>query len=737
MLTRRLPLIDRCAHMARLAVNWAKLRKTPPEERRIAILFHQYPPKNDRLGAAYGLDSFASVKHICDRLAAEGYMLETNYSDGDSLAFELLDRLTNDRRYLPPERLRERAFDTIQRETSADWHAQRPQRIRRDLEEKWGPSPGVTFVHEGEILIGGLVNGNVFIGMQPSRARMEDGDLPKIRLDGSAIHDPYLPPTHHYLTFYRWLREVFKAQAVVHIGTHGTLEWLPGKSVGLSEACHPEAAISDLPNLYPYIVSDPGEGTLAKRRSNACILDHMIPAQTNAGKSDPLEGINELVDKVYWARQEDPAKVSLLIDLLRGKTEALHLDRDIGLSRSEAEADPEEYCRKLHGYLNEVDVTSINDGLHIFGCPMTAAQINETSLHLTRLPNGDIPSLWDAVATARGFDPSELRDDSGDLVAGLNKTKGQVLSDVLSDLRTALDELDDAGWTEQAIVAVTAQRFAGSLRVEAVLRFIRDVLRPALFGVTDEIDYTVKGLAGKFVPAGASGAPTRGNIDVLPTGRNFYTVDPFKIPSPEAWAVRVKLGDALVEGYRVDEDRDPQQLGIILWATATMRTRGDDVAEILYFMGARPVWDNYGRVLGVEVIPLKERKFPRLDVTVRAGGLVRDTLPTIITLIDDAVRMLAALEEPPESNILRRNVSVDRDELIKAGLSPEEADRRASFRVFAAKPGCYGAGCQSALKFDPRSASKIDPPLQVTCTDDSARPGGAGRGCAAGASAVR
>jgi cobaltochelatase CobN len=697
-LVRRLPVEDRCRQTATWAMNWARLRRTPPELRKIAILFHHYPPKNDRLGSAVGLDSFASVKAILERFKTEGYRVERDYPDGEALAFELLDRLTNDRRYLAPEAMAARAIAAIDTPTAHRWHGERAEKLRREMEEKWGPPPGITFAHDGNLLIGGVVNGNVFIGMQPPRGRMEDGDEPAVQQDGKAIHDPYLPATHHYLAYYRWLRDEFGAQAVYHIGTHGTLEWMPGKSLGLSRACYPDAAITDLPNLYPYNISIPGEGTQAKRRSYACILDHMIPAQTHAGKSDPLAAVEEELEKAYFLKQEDPAKLPLVLEKLWEKVEASHLDRDLEMTRADLEANPAGLMSRLHGYLNEVEVTSINDGLHVFGQAPEAARLSQTLVHLTRLPNGPTGSLWDAIAAARGYDGEDLRDDPGGLLPLLGKTKGQVLAAIIEEASAALDDMAAAGWSDAGLQAVTATRFGGSERVAAVLRFVRDDVLPRVLGVADELEFAVRGTAGRFVPPGGSGAPTRGSVDILPTGRNFFSIDPLKIPSPEAWEVGCRMGDVLVERYLQDEGRWPEQLGMVLWSSPTMRTRGDDVAQILYLMGVRPVWEPGSlRAKGVEPIPLAQRAFPRLDVTVRASGLFRDTFPNIMELIDEGVRMVAGLREPAEMNILARNVAVQAAELRKAGLSADEVERRAAFRVFSDRPGTYGAGVNSLL----------------------------------------
>ena len=694
----RKPVPDRCRHVVRWAMNWAKLRRTPRSERKVAIIFHQYPPRNDRLGCASGLDSFESVNALLESMAAQGYRIDRRFENGEAIAFEMIDRLTSDRRYLQPAQMAERAVGTIDTPTALRWHAERSEKMQREMDEKWGPAPGVTFYHDGKLLVGGMVVGNVFLGVQPPRARMEEADQPVLQPDGQTIHDPYLPATHHYLGYYRWLREEFGVHAVIHVGTHGTLEWMPGKSTGLSRDCYPDAAISDIPHLYPYIINNPGEGTQAKRRSYCVILDHMIPPQTNAGKTEEFEKIEDLLEAAYYAKHEDPTKITLILEKVWALAAEAHLDADIGMTREAAEENPFDFFGKLHGYLETVDVTSINDGLHTFGQVPPPERFNETMVHLTRLPNGDVASLWDAVAAARGFDSEDLRDHPGELVPALGKTKGQVLSQILVDVRAAYDALDEAGWSDEAIRHETQARFNGSQRVADVLYFVRDGIRPKLQQITDEIKYALHGLDSGFVPPGGSGSPTRGRIDILPTGRNFFSVDPFKIPTPEAWEVGVRQADALVERYMQDEGKVPRQVGMVLWGVPTMSTRGDDMAQILYMMGVRPVWNRHsGRVDGVEVIPLEERKYPRIDVTVRTSGFFRDAFPNLMETIDSAARMIAALKEPPEINPLAHNVAIEREELIKAGLSPEEAERRAAFRVYSDKPGTYGAGVADLL----------------------------------------
>jgi len=694
----RLPVPDRIERMVSLALNWVRLRRTPAAKRKIAILFHHYPPRGDRLGCAFGLDSFASVKDMLKAFAQDGYAIDHQYEDGDALAHEMLGRLTNDRTYFPPAELAKRAVGKVPYKAALAWHKERHPKVQQEMVQKWGDVPGVTFAHNGELLVGGVINGNVFLGMQPPRARMSEEDEPSLQPDGKIMHDPDVPLTHHYAAYYRWLVEDFGAHAVFHIGKHGTLEWLPGKSTGISRFCYPDVAIRDLPNLYPYIINNPGEGTQAKRRSYACILDHMVPPQTHAGKSEPMLKIEDLLNEAHLAEQENPDKIPVFMDHIWALLEETNLDKDLELTKDAAFADISGTMDRIHAYMDDVSVTSINDGLHIFGTPPTEHRFHETLVHLTRLDNGDHGALWDAVAASWGYDMADLQDNKGEYIASVQMTKGQILEKIVITIKQTFDRADEGDWSDAVLLSLVAEQYADSQAVLAALKYVRDDVRERLNLTTDEMFYALAGASGQFVPPGGSGCPTRGLVDILPTGRNFFSVDPNKIPTLEAWEVGVRLGDALVERYVADTGKTPEQLGMVLWASPTMRTRGDDVAEILYLMGVRPVWDGgSGRVRGLEVIPLAERKFPRLDVTIRASGLLRDTFPNIMELIDRAVTMVSLLNEPAEHNVLARNVSKDREALMKAGVSPEEADRRARFRLFSDKPGAYGAGVADLL----------------------------------------
>jgi cobaltochelatase CobN len=679
------PIAERVDKMVRLALNWARLRRTPTAERRVAVVFHHYPPRNDRIGGAVGLDSFASVKRLLDRMQADGYRIDRTYADGDELAGELLERLTCDQRWLPADRMAARAEAHAGPEHYGPWHAGLPDNVRRQMTAAWGEPPGELFVHAGRMHFAGLLNGNVFVTVQPARGHLENLE--------SSYHDPLRPPPHPYLAHYRWIRDVFGAHAVVHVGKHGTLEWLPGKALGLSRECFPDLAIMDLPNLYPYIINDPGEGTQAKRRSYACLVDHLTPALTNADLYDDLDRIEALIHDYRAAAAEDPGKLAVLRSMIWEAVAAANLDRDLKIAAAPAEEAFEAFLERLHAYLRELADTTINDGLHVLGAPPEAERLTEFLVQLTRLPNGPVPSLREALVTAMGFDYDAVAAGKGRRHSG-GRSGAEILQQAHAralDLVRRLAQADFRPRSAEHIVRAVLGRPAA--RVASALGYIADFLVPAIRQCRQEIDFSLRGLSGGFVPPGPSGAPSRGQADILPTGRNFYSVDPAKIPSPAAWQVGVRLGDALIERYLEETGRYPESIGILVYGTTTMRTRGDDVAEILYLMGLKPVWqEGSGRVAGLAVIPAAELKRHRLDVVPRISGFFRDSFPNLIDLLDEAVRTVAALNEPPQSNYLRRNVYRDFDVYRRSGMDAAAAFREATFRIFGCPPGTYGAG---------------------------------------------
>jgi len=692
LLAEYVPIADGVRQAVSLAMNWAALRRKTNQEKRVAIVFHHYPPRNDRIGCAAGLDSFASVNDLLIRMEHEGYRLEKVYQDADELAQALVTGMTCDRRWLVPDEMALRAAAAAGPEAYQPWHGDLPEKVRRKMTADWGSMPGDLFVHQGDLLIPGLINGNVFISMQPPRGYLEQAD--------KLYHDQHLSPPHHYLAYYRWIKHSFKADVVLHIGKHGSLEWLPGKGVGLSRECYPELAIMDLPNVYPYIINDPGEGAQAKRRSAACIIDHMTPVMVNADLYEDLAQVDNLIKEYNEARLEDPGKLEVLRPMLWAVVEAAELDRDLEISRQEALADFDGFLERLHDYLTDLADTLINDGLHIMGRPPQGDALINCLAQLTRLANAGAPSLRQSVLAADGYDYDQLLEKRGAIVSAEGKTGGELIMEAQEKCLALLSELSQRGFAPAQAEAV-AEAVLGQAHppTASALRFAAEEVLPRLMAVTQEVDACLAAMDGRHVAAGPSGAPSRGQAEVLPTGRNFFSVDPQKIPTPAAWRVGRSLGQALVERHLRDQGRYPENIGFILWASPTMRSKGDDVAEILWLMGLKPIWQKgSGNVTGLEVIPLRELGRPRLDVTPRISGIFRDAFPNVVELLDKGVQMAAALKEKPSMNYLRAHVLDDMAAYQEEGMDEDQAFRQATLRLFGAPPGAYGAGVAALIE---------------------------------------
>ncbi|MCL0065104.1 cobaltochelatase subunit CobN [Dehalococcoidia bacterium] len=684
------PIAERVSKVVRLSLNWARLRHIPSNEKKVAIIFHNYPPRNDTIGTAFGLDSPVSVWNILRDLKEAGYELDYLPENGQILIEDIIERATNDRRWASSEEMAKRAVGKVSHEQYTEWFQELPSEVQNKMIQAWGKPPGKLFNHKNKLLIPGLINGNIFIGLQPPRGFSDD--------PAAIYHSPDHPIPHHYYAYYRWIRDVFKADVVMHIGKHGSLEWLPGKSAGLSESCFPDITISDLPDIYPYIINNPGEGTQAKRRSYCCIIDHLVAVMHNADTYDEIAGVEVLIDNYYQATAEDRGKIPELQKMIWEKVCQAKLDHDLGIDQAAAFADFDGFMEKLHGYIHELADTQIRDGLHTLGEPPVDSRLDEFLVALTRLSNGDVPSLRQSLAEGKGYDYDNLLANRGKLQSD-GKSGGHIIEELHELSLQLVKRFHDDGFREESIDAIAGEVLGESnFNIKRVLTYIMNSIVPNLAATTDELTNTLLAASGGFIPPGPSGAPTRGMADILPTGRNFYSVDPQSIPSPAAWRVGVALGDALLERYLKDEGEYPESIGIIIWGSSTMRTKGDDIAEIFYLMGVKPIWEeSSGRVKGIEVIPLEELGRPRIDVALRISGLFRDAFPNIVHLIDEAVEMIASLDEPPERNYLAKHVREETEEKIAAGMSFEQAKEEASYRVFGCKPGTYGAGVNDAI----------------------------------------
>jgi cobaltochelatase CobN len=476
---------------------------------------------------------------------------------------------------------------------------------------------------------------------------------------------------------------------------------LPGKSVALGPSCWPDAVFGPLPHLYPFIVNDPGEGTQAKRRAQAVIIDHLVPPLTRAESYGPLRDLEKLVDEYYQAIELDPPRAQLLRRQILKLARDAHLSGELGFSeRGVSVVEDERLLVRVDAYLCELKESQIRDGLHVFGRSPRGEQRTDTLVALARLPTrrgrGRDQSLIVALARAllegTAFDPLDV-----DFAAPWPGPRPALLSDITPDAwRTAGDTRERLELLARAIVAGEIE--APPACHEVVLR-IRSEVGPLLDRCGDaELAGLLSGLDGRYVPPGPSGAPTRGRLDVLPTGRNFYSVDVRAVPTPAAVELARRAADRLVQRYVQDHGEYPRSVALSVWGTATMRTGGDDIAQALALLGVRPVWaDGSGRVVDTEIVPVSVLRRPRVDVVLRISGFFRDAFPDLIRLFDSAVRGVAELDEPDQQNPVRARVRAGEQALLSSGAPPLEAARRARYRIFGSRPGAYGAGVQSLI----------------------------------------
>ncbi|SSC67414.1 cobaltochelatase subunit CobN [Ciceribacter selenitireducens] len=726
----------RAAFVARLAANWARLRSTPASERRVALIMANYPNRDGRLGNGVGLDTPAGTVEVLHAMAAEGYTLDALLADGDALMAHLMAGPTN--AAADGREIRE----TLSASDYICFFESLPAKVQDDVTARWGGAETDPFFLDGRFALPLTRLGNVVVGIQPARGYNID---PK-----ETYHSPDLVPPHGYLAFYAYLRRQFDTHAVIHMGKHGNLEWLPGKALALSETCYPEAVFGPLPHLYPFIVNDPGEGTQAKRRTSAVIIDHLTPPLTRAESYGPLKDLEALVDEYYEAAGGDPRRLKLLKKQILDLVADIGLDQDAGIARDEAE---ETALEKLDAYLCDLKEMQIRDGLHVFGLAPQGRLLTDLTVALARVPRGlgegGDQSLQRAIAgdALAKHNPSPTPPHKGEGLptepgaAVERQSEPRVFSPLVGEMAgrpegefsfkvgifdpldcvmsepwtgpkpAILANLTDAPWrtrgdTVERIELLAAKLVAGEIEcppdwpaTRAVLEEIETRLKPSIIrSGPAEIAGLLTGLSGRFVPPGPSGAPTRGRPDVLPTGRNFYSVDSRAVPTPAAYELGKKSAELLIARYVQDHGEWPTSFGLTAWGTSNMRTGGDDIAQALALIGVKPLWDTASRrVTGYEIVPQAILGRPRVDVTLRISGFFRDAFPEQIALYDKAVRAVAGLDEDEADNPIAARVRAETARLVADGLDEKAAARRAGYRVFGSKPGAYGAGLQALI----------------------------------------
>ena len=678
---------ERCRRVAEIALNHARLRHIPAAQRRIAIVLSAYPTKHSRIGNAVGLDTPVSVIRLLREMRAAGYDLgapgeipgtglidpvdgeHPDTTAGNALIHALISAGGQDPEWLTAEQLSGQPV-RIAADVYRRWLAQLPADLVTAITAAWGDAPGELFVdrsrnRDGEIVAAALQAGNLVILVQPPRGF---GENPI-----AIYHDPDLAPSHHYVAVYRWLEQEFGAHAVIHVGKHGNLEWLPGKNLGMSASCGTDAAIGSMPLIYPFLVNDPGEGTQAKRRAHATIVDHLVPPMARAESYGDIARLEQLLDEYAQVNAMDPAKAPALRGEIWTLITAAQLDHDLGLEKAPEDEVFDDFVLHVDGWLCEIKDAQIRDGLHVLGQVPDGAELINLVLAVLRSPqifggqvNG-VPGLRAALGLGENASLSEVdavEEQARELVAAVAASE----------------------WSVDAVPEIVERTVrAPNEVVSAALRFACQEVVPRLARTGDEITAILHALDGGYVPAGPSGSPLRGLINVLPTGRNFYSVDPKAIPSRLAYQTGQAMAESLLQRHLDETGVYPQSVGLSVWGTSAMRTSGDDIAEVLALLGVMPSWDEASRrVVGLEAIDLTELGRPRIDVTVRISGFFRDAFPHVVAMLDDAVRLVVDRDEPSQLNFVRQHAQDD--------LAAHGDHRRATTRIFGSKPGSYGAG---------------------------------------------
>ncbi|MBV9489717.1 MAG: cobaltochelatase subunit CobN [Verrucomicrobia bacterium] len=651
------PEPEQVRFIAEQAASWARLRHKPPIEKRIAIVLSNYPNRDGRIGNGVGLDTPASLLMLLEALQTHGYQAGRFPGSSDELMQALRAGVTND----PERSVGKPVSQHLSGARLREFIASLPEARRDQLRQHWPDDV------PSEVPVAGLQLGNVFIGIQPARGFGNQTQ--------AIYHSPDLPPPPAYFAFYLWIREEFRADAVVHLGKHGNLEWLPGRSVGLGPDDYPRLCLGALPNVYPFIVNNPGEGAQAKRRSAAVIVDHLTPPLVRAGLYAELEKMERLLEEHAHSTSLYPARAAEIEGEIKQLLVTMPWREELPEAGSSIQA--------LGNYLCEIKESQIRSGLHVLGAPPAGEEEIDVLLSLLRVP-------WPATAAAG-------RDGDGD-GGGI----GAGLLDLLSDAPARVDDLAPAArdrlenrardWVRSACASGEEVRDE-SEPLRRLRRMVRQRLRPQLALCRQEITHLLSALSGRFVPPGPAGAPTRGRLDVLPTGRNFFSVDPRTIPTPTAWRCGQRLGELLLERHRQDHGEYPRKVALVIWGTSNMRTGGDDVAQALWLWGCEPLWEQAsGRLVDFHILPVALLGRPRVDVLLRVSGLFRDAFGETMRLLATVPKRLAQLDEPVELNPVRASFLRDRESLMRAGLPEPEAARRASLRVFSSGPGCYGTG---------------------------------------------
>ncbi|KGG32181.1 Protoporphyrin IX Mg-chelatase subunit H [Prochlorococcus marinus str. SS51] len=692
-------LQDRVDAIAERAIKWSSLRIKPRKSKKLAITVFSFPPDKGNVGTAAYLNVFGSIHRVLQEMQLKGYEIKDLPKDAKGL----MGRLIND-----PEALEGSPELTIAHRMSVNEYEKLTPYSER-LEENWGKPPGNLNSDGQNLLIYGCHFGNVFVGVQPTFGY--EGDPMRLLYSKSAS------PHHGFAAYYTYLEKVWEADAVLHFGTHGSLEFMPGKQMGMSETCYPDSLIGGLPNLYYYAANNPSEATIAKRRGYASTISYLTPPAENAGLYKGLKELSELVGSYQQLRES--GRGIQIVNAIIETSKKCNLDKDVKLPETEASAlDLEErdsIVGAIYGQLMEIESRLLPCGLHTIGMPPTAEEAIASLVSIAALEREQekIRSLPGLLAEAIGKDIEEIykgnnkgelkyvelnkqitdtsREAVRALVLSLTGTNGRV--NLKKSLFTRIIEFIKrlgfnlpSPWFSKCIK--NGYKNINIKELDTLFEYLRFCLNQIC--ADKEMDSLLRALDGDYVLPGPGGDPIR-NTNVLPSGKNIHALDPQSIPTVAAVASAKGVVDKLIEKQKEEQGTWPETIACVLWGTDNIKTYGESLAQILWFVGVKPKPDSVGRVNKLELIPLEELGRPRIDVVVNCSGVFRDLFINQMALIDQAVKMAAEANEPIEDNFVRKH-SLQQSE--SEGISLREA----SCRVFSNSSGSYSSNVNLAVE---------------------------------------
>jgi cobaltochelatase CobN len=667
------PVDDRVSHAVDRTHKWLKLKYTDNKDKKIAFVLFNYPPGKDNIGSAGNLDALESLIRVLDRMKDEGYTV-SGYPRSRHELLRLITKknVVNQSNWTSIAKVKENSVK-VPVEKYREWFSQLPNEQQKQMNTAWGELPGEIMADEDNLYLPGLQFGNVFIGFQPIRGIA--GDPTK------TYHDTALPPHHQYLAFYRWLEESYEADAVIHFGTHGTLEFLPGKHVALSKNCFPDILLGSLPNIYYYICSNPSEAMIAKRRVYATLVDHMTPPMIVSDLYGTFSEMESDIHNYFQLSEQSPQRAAEL------KEKILENAQQNNLVDIEAE---DVDISQLYTSLTEMKGSMMTKGVHVIGKPLINDELVDYVLGIVRFDRGETVSLQSSLSAGHGISWDKLRENPSRILES-GEIAGILCDQINETARNLLEDVLIKKMPVKKAVKKHLNKKPGKETMANLLNTLEFALKTAdNLKTNTEVDNIIRAMNFEFISPGLGGDPLRSPA-VIPSGRNPYQFNPDLLPTDLACKRGTTIAQQVIESYKQEHDNKfPETVATILWGFETMKTQGETIGEIFQLIGVKPKRSSLNDLVGVVPIPLEELGRPRLDVAIEICGIFRDTFPMLMRHLDRAVRLVAELDEPDDKNFIRKHSKTIQKALEKEGIDTDKARHIAAARIFGPSESNYG-----------------------------------------------